>query len=56
MNGTALLMPEFSAGIGLGIILIINGILFYKTVLPKYKLAFNENRRYKNEWQLDKSL
>lgn len=42
MNGIALLMPELFARITYGIILIINGIVFFKVVLPRYKQAFQD--------------
>ena len=40
MNGIALLMPEYVARIGYGILLVINIIVFIKVVLPKYTDAF----------------
>ena len=40
MNGIALLFPEWAARTFFGVLLVINGILFWKTVLPKYKNAF----------------
>ena len=40
MNGIIFLMPEVVARIIYGILLILNGIVFFKVVLPKYKLAF----------------
>lgn len=40
MNGISLLIPEVSARIVYGIILVINAIVFAKVVLPKYKLVF----------------
>ena len=42
MNGISLLIPEMIARIIYGILLIINGIVFTKIVLPKYTLAFQE--------------
>lgn len=42
MNGIALLMPELVARIGYGILLVINILVFFKVVLPKYKLGFQE--------------
>ena len=42
MNGIALLMPELFARMTYGIILIINGMVFFKVVLPKYKQAFQD--------------
>ena len=42
MNGISLLIPETAARVGYGILLIINIIVFFKIVLPKYKLGFQE--------------
>lgn len=41
MNGISLLVPEIAARISYGALLSINMIVFFKIVLPKYKLAFN---------------
>ena len=40
MNGIALLYPEWAARAFFGALLAINGILFWKVVLPKYRSAF----------------
>lgn len=42
MNGISLLMPESVARIEYGILLVINIIVFFKIVLPKYRLGFQE--------------
>ena len=42
MNGIALLIPELFARMTYGIILIMNGVVFFKVVLPKYKQAFQD--------------
>lgn len=42
MNGIALLIPEVAARIGFGILLVINGRLFWKVVLPCYKASFHK--------------
>ncbi len=42
MNGISLLVPEAIARILYGIILIVNAIVFWKIVLPKYKQAFED--------------
>lgn len=42
MNGITLLLPEVAARILFGVILVINGLLFRKVILPKYKMAFSE--------------
>ncbi len=41
MNGISLLVPELAARIGFGVLLIVNGFVFWKAVLPKYTDAFN---------------
>ena len=40
MNGIALLVTEWAARAFFGALLAINGILFWKVVLPKYRSAF----------------
>ena len=40
MNGIALLFPEWAARIFFGAMLVIHCLLFWRTVLPKYKRAF----------------
>lgn len=40
MNGISLLLPELAARIGYGILLIVNVVVFFKVVLPKYKVGF----------------
>ncbi len=42
MNGISLLVPELAARIGFGVLLIVNGFVFWKAVLPKYTAAFNQ--------------
>ncbi|MGN0515040.1 MAG: hypothetical protein ACI4GD_12250 [Lachnospiraceae bacterium] len=42
MNGIALLLPEWLARSFFGVLFVINGVLFWKVVLPKYKEAFTE--------------
>ena len=42
MNGISLLVPELAARIGFGVLLIVNGFVFWKVVLPKYTAAFKE--------------
>ena len=41
MNGIALLVPEMTARIGFGSLLIINGIILGKAVLPHYTKSFS---------------
>ena len=43
MNGISLLMSEIVARIGYGILLVVNVVVFFKVVLPKYKQGFPEN-------------
>ena len=43
MNGIKLIIPEIFARVIYGILLVINGVVFLKIVLPKYKLAFKED-------------
>ena len=40
MNGIALLYPEWAARAFFGVLLVLNGILLWKVVLPKYRSAF----------------
>lgn len=42
MNGIALLIPEWIARLFFGVLLPVNGFVFWKLVLPKYKKAFAE--------------
>lgn len=44
MNGIALLIPEMAARILFGLQLLTGGLLLWKAVLPKYKVAFSDNR------------
>ena len=42
MNGIALLWPEAAARCLSGVLLIVNGLVFWKCVLPQYKRSFSE--------------
>ncbi len=42
MNGIALLIPEWMARGFFGLLLILNGLLFWKVVLPQYTQSFKE--------------
>ncbi len=42
MNGIRLLMPEIAARIGFGTLLLVNGFVFWKVILPKYTAAFQQ--------------
>lgn len=43
MNGISLLISEPMARIGYGVLLVVNGMVFYKVVLPKYRLGFQKS-------------
>lgn len=43
MNGIALLIPEWIARTVFIALLFVNGFVFWKRILPKYKRAFSEN-------------
>jgi len=40
MNGISILIPEITARVGYGVLLVVNIAAFFKIVLPKYKLGF----------------
>ena len=42
MNGIVLLVPEWAARIGFGALLIANGLVFWKRVLPVYSKSFSK--------------
>ncbi len=42
MNGIALLVPEWAARVGFGVLLTINGLVLWKRVLPIYSRSFSE--------------
>ena len=42
MNGIALLISEWAARVGFGMLLIVNGLVFWRLVLPSYKKSFSE--------------
>ncbi len=42
MNGIKLLLPEIAARIGFGVLLVINGFLFVKRILPTYTTSFRK--------------
>ena len=42
MNGIALLMPEWVARVGVGVLLLVNGLVFWKRVLPVYSRSFSD--------------
>ena len=42
MNGIALLLPEWAARTGFGVLLVANGLVFWKRILPVYSRSFSE--------------
>lgn len=42
MNGISLLMPALVARVGYGVLLVVNAIMFFKIVQPKYTLGFQD--------------
>lgn len=42
MNGIALLLPEVAARLFFGVLLLIHGLVFWKVILPKYKMTFSK--------------
>ena len=42
MNGIALLLPEWAARVLFGALLVANGLVFWKRVLPVYKKSFSD--------------
>lgn len=44
MNGIALLLPKWTARVIFGTLLIVNGFVFLKRVLPAYRRSFSAER------------
>ena len=42
MNGIALLVPEWAARSGFGVLLLVNGLVFWKRILPIYSSSFSD--------------
>lgn len=42
MNGIVLLIPEWAARVGFGMLLIVNGLVFWKRILPIYSRSFSD--------------
>lgn len=42
MNGIALLCPEWAARCLFGVLLLVNGVVFWKRVLPTYQQSFSQ--------------
>ena len=42
MNGIALLLPEWAARVGFGVLLAVNGFVFLRRVLPIYRSSFSD--------------
>ena len=38
----ALLVPEWAARVGFGVLLLVNGLMFWKRVLPVYSRSFSD--------------
>ena len=47
MNGIALLLPEWTARVSFGVLLAVNGLVFWKKVLPIYKKSFSDTEKEK---------
>ena len=47
MNGIALLLPEWTARVIFGVLLVVNGLVFWKKVLPIYKKSFSDTEKEK---------
>lgn len=45
MNGISMILPEMAARIGYGVLLLINVVVFFKLVLPKYKQGFETDTK-----------
>ena len=45
MNGISLLVPQTAARIGYGILLAVNGFVFWKAVLPVYRKGFSQKEK-----------
>jgi len=42
MNGIVLLVPEWAARSGFGVLLVTNGLVFWKRILPVYSRSFSD--------------
>ena len=42
LNGIVLLVPEWAARSGFGVLLLVNGLVFWKRVLPVYSRSFSD--------------
>ena len=49
MNGIALLFPEWAARLLFGVLLVINGFVFWRCVLPVYQKAFSDPPKNSSE-------
>ena len=47
MNGISLLCPEWAARVGFGVLLLVNGLIFWKKVLPVYSRSFSDTETQK---------
>lgn len=41
MNGISLLLPELTARVIFGVLLLVNGLIFWKRILPIYRKSFS---------------
>lgn len=47
MNGISLLCPEWAARAAFGVLLVLNGLMFWKIVLPAYSRSFSDTETQK---------
>ena len=47
MNGIALLVPEWTARVIFGVLLVVNGLVFWKRILPIYNKSFSDTEKEK---------
>ena len=47
INGIALLVPEWIARVSFGVLLVVNGFVFWKKVLPIYNQSFSDTEKEK---------
>ena len=45
MNGIALLAPEWTARVIFGVLLVVNGLVFWKRILPIYNKSFTDTEK-----------
>lgn len=47
MNGISPLCPEWAARAAFGVLLVLNGLMFWKIVLPAYSRSFSDTETQK---------